>query len=81
VLLISAYAWSALKSSSQAMIVFSVLCVLYALLFLLLKQEDYALIIGASAAFAAVAVTMYVTRNVDWYQSAKPTVGFGMGRE
>lgn len=81
VLLISAYAWSALKSSSRGMIVFAVLSVLYALLFLLLKQEDYALLIGASAAFAAVAVTMYVTRNVDWYQSARPAVGFGLNRD
>jgi inner membrane protein len=80
VMLISAYAWSALKSSARAMVVFAVLSVLYALLFLLLKQEDYALVIGASAAFAAVAVTMYVTRNVDWYQS-KPAVGFGFNRD
>ena len=79
-MLISAYAWSALKSSSRAMVIFAVLSVLYALLFLLLKQEDYALVIGASAAFAAVAVTMYVTRNVDWYQS-KPAVGFGFNRD
>lgn len=78
VALISTYAWSALKSSSRAMVVLAVLSVLYALLFLLLKQEDYALIIGASAAFAAVAVTMYVTRNVDWYQTKAPApVGFG----
>ncbi len=81
VLLISAYAWSALKSSSRGMVALAVLSVLYALLFLLLKQEDYALLIGASAAFAAVAVTMYVTRNVDWYQSAKPSVGFGLNRD
>jgi len=74
--LISAYALSALKSTSRGLVVFAVLSVLYALLFLLLKQEDYALVIGASAAFAAVAVTMYVTRNVDWYQS-KPAMGFG----
>lgn len=82
VLLISFYAWSALKSSAQGLIVFGVLSVLYALLFLLLKQEDYALVIGASAAFAAIAVTMYVTRNVDWYQSKpKSAVGFGLNRE
>ena len=59
-----------------------VLSVLYALLFLLLKQEDYALVIGASAAFAAIAVTMYVTRNVDWYRSdQRSPVGFGLTRE
>ena len=82
VLLISAYTWSALKRSSSALVVFAVLSTLYALLFLLLKQEDYALVIGAFAAFAAIAVTMFVTRNVDWYRSGERSkVGFGLGRE
>jgi len=37
------------------------------------------LVIGASAAFAAIAVTMFVTRNVDWYRSGeKVSVGFGI---
>jgi inner membrane protein len=69
--LTSLYAWSALKSWSGALIVFGVLSALYALLFLLLKQEDYALVIGSSAAFAAIAVTMYVTRNIDWYRATE----------
>jgi inner membrane protein len=82
VVLISAYAWSAFKQSSRALVVFAVLSTLYALLFLLLKQEDYALVIGAAAAFAAIAVTMFVTRNVDWYRSGERVkVGFGVGRE
>ncbi len=82
VMLISFYAWSSLKSAMRGLVVFAVLSVLYALLFLLLKQEDYALVIGASAAFAAIAVTMYVTRNVDWYRSGqKAAVGFGITRE
>ena len=81
-LLISFYAWSSLKSAMRGIVVFGVLSVLYALLFLLLKQEDYALVIGASAAFAAIAVTMYVTRDVDWYRaSQKAAVGFGITRE
>lgn len=80
VALISAYAWSAMKSSSRAMVVFGVLSVLYALLFVLLKQEDYALVIGSAAAFAAIAVTMYVTRNVDWYRSGEPKNAVGFGR-
>lgn len=81
VLLITLYAWSALKSANRAFVVFGVLTVLYGLLFLLLKQEDYALVIGASVAFAAIAVTMYATRNVDWYRSGeKASVGFGLSR-
>ena len=66
----------------RGFVVFGVLSVLYALLFMLLKQEDYALVIGASAAFAAIAVTMYVTRHVDWYRSGeRAAVGFGITRE
>jgi len=81
VALISFYAWSALKSVAGALIVFGVLSVIYALLFLLLKEEDYALVIGACAAFAAIAVTMYFTRNLDWYRSGtQSTVGFGLNR-
>jgi inner membrane protein len=78
VLLLALYAWSALKSGGGALIVFSVMSALYALLFLLLKQEDYALVIGACAAFVAIAVTMFATRNVNWYHAGeKARVGFG----
>lgn len=39
----------------------------YGLIYLLMKSEDYALLIGSVAAFGAVALTMTVTRNLDWY--------------
>lgn len=69
VALISVYSASILRSRIRGLVVFAVLSALYALLFILLKQEDYALVTGALAAFAGIAVTMYVTRNVDWYQT------------
>lgn len=36
------------------------------LIYLLMKSEDYALLIGSAAALGAVALTMSVTRNLDW---------------
>jgi inner membrane protein len=39
----------------------------YGLIYLLMKSEDYALLIGSAAAFGGVALTMAVTRNLDWY--------------
>ncbi len=39
----------------------------YGLIYLLMKSEDYALLIGSVAAFGAIALTMAVTRNLDWY--------------
>ena len=39
------------------------------LIYMLLRLEDNALLVGALASFAAVAVAMYFTRNLDWYGS------------
>jgi len=50
----------------RALIVFSLL---YVFIYLLLRLEDDALLIGAIASFFAVAATMYFTRGIDWYSS------------
>jgi inner membrane protein len=50
----------------RALAVFSLL---YALIYLLLRLEDDALLVGAIASFAAVAAAMYFTRRIDWYSS------------
>jgi inner membrane protein len=42
---------------------------LYSLIYLLLRLEDDALLVGAIASFAAVAAAMYFTRRIDWYSS------------
>lgn len=69
--LIALYSWSALKSLSRALLVLLLLAGLYSVLYLLLIQEDYALLIGSVATFIALALTMLLTRNVDWYQVAQ----------
>ena len=40
---------------------------LYGLIYVLMRLEDYALLVGALASFAAIAAVMYFTRKVDWY--------------
>jgi inner membrane protein involved in colicin E2 resistance len=42
---------------------------LYVFIYVLLRVEAYALLVGAIASFAAVAAAMYITRNVDWYRN------------
>jgi inner membrane protein len=39
----------------------------YLFLYITLRQQDYALLMGAIALFVVLAIVMYVTRNVDWY--------------
>jgi len=56
---------------ARALVIFSLL---YGLIYTLLRLEDNALLVGAVASFAAVAVAMYFTRHIDWY-SALPGPG------
>lgn len=39
----------------------------YVLLYVLMRVQDFALMIGALSAFILIALVMYLTRNVDWY--------------
>jgi inner membrane protein len=36
-------------------------------MFVVLQLEDYALLFGSIGLFAVVALTMFMTRNIDWY--------------
>ncbi len=55
--------------------------VLYVLIYLLLRLEDDALLIGAVASFATVACVMYFTRRIDWYSSFQTVPVTGKARE
>jgi inner membrane protein len=46
---------------------------LYGLIYMLLRLEDNALLVGAIASFLAIAVAMYFTRTIDWYSSLPGT--------
>lgn len=50
----------------------TVFAIVYGLLFVLMRMEDFALMVGALASFTAIAATMYLTRDVDWYGTGKP---------
>jgi inner membrane protein len=39
----------------------------YTFLYITLRQQDYALLMGAIALFILLGVVMYVTRKIDWY--------------
>jgi inner membrane protein len=44
---------------------------LYGLIYVLMRLEDYALLVGAVASFAAIALVMFFTRRIDWYGGFK----------
>jgi inner membrane protein len=68
VVLLSWY-WSwVLRGRRQGMLMGAALTALYGYLYLLLRLEDYALLAGSMGLFLMLALVMFLTRRVDWYQ-------------
>jgi inner membrane protein len=57
---------TALKLGRRTGLLVAVLVAVYFVLFLILRSADYALLAGATLAFVALALTMWLTRNEDW---------------
>lgn len=70
VLLLSINARWVFSSIRQGVLAFICFSLLYALIYVLLRMEDEALLVGAIASFVAVAAAMYLTRRIDWYGAA-----------
>ena len=69
VVLLSANAEWIFASRVQGLRALFVFSLLYFFIYLLLRLEDNALLVGAVTSFLAVAAVMYFTRNIDWYSS------------
>jgi inner membrane protein len=44
-----------------------ILIILYGFLFVILRSEDYALLIGSIGLFIVLCVIMYLSRKIKWY--------------
>ncbi len=71
VMITSAYAGAVFGHQSYIWKAGGVFTAVYSLLFVLMRIEDFALMIGALASFIAIAATMYLTRDMDWYSGGK----------
>jgi inner membrane protein len=69
VILLSANAGWIFRSRTQGIRALAIYTLLYGLIYILLRLEDNALLVGAISSFAAVAGAMYFTRRIDWYSS------------
>jgi len=66
-LLVSAYAWSFLRTGRRTLVIGGGLGATYGYLYFVLKSQDYALVAGTAALFAALALVMFCTRKLNWY--------------
>lgn len=68
ILLITFYVAHILRSGRRSMLFAVYLTSIYTALYMLLRSEDYAMVLGALLVFAVLAITMVLTRRMDWYQ-------------
>lgn len=66
--LIAWYARNALGGRTITLITGLLLAILYTFMYVLLQNQDYALLIGSIGLFAIIAAVMYFSRDVDWYK-------------
>lgn len=65
------------RSRKLALRALAVFTAVYAFIYVLLRVEAYALLVGAVASFVAIAAAMYMTRNVDWYSGGSEASAVG----
>lgn len=70
--LIGWYVFAVFRNRARAFAATAAFALLYALIYVLMTLEDFALLVGAVAAFIAIAAVMFFTRNVDWYGLGLP---------
>jgi len=72
---VSLYARSALHGVRPALVLMAAVAGLYALLYLLLREEDYALLVGSGSLFVVLSLVMFLTRRVQWTRSGEALAG------
>ncbi len=64
IIMISLYAYAAIRSVSRTLLISALLVGLYSMLYSLLKLEDFALLAGTALLLVILGVLMYLTRNI-----------------
>ena len=65
--LITGYTKAILKSTQLTALISSILLILYLFIFVIIQLQDYALLIGSIGLFVILAISMYFSRKIDWY--------------
>jgi inner membrane protein len=67
--LITSYSIAVLKANQRGGTIGLTQVCLYSYLYIVLAHQDYALLIGSIGLFSFLAVVMYLTREIDWFET------------
>ncbi len=65
--LITFYARSIFSNKKLTLIIGLILTLLYLFIYSIIQMEDYALLMGSIGLFIVLAIIMYLSRKIDWY--------------
>ena len=74
VVMVAGYGKSIFKQGNKSFVVATGVTLLYGYLFVVLTNEDAALLVGSVGLFVVLAGIMFVTRGINWYASPAPSV-------
>ena len=61
------YSQAIFKRLRTSLILVGLMLFIFAYIFILLQQEDFALMVGAISLFVFLSIFMIATRKIDWY--------------
>jgi inner membrane protein len=67
-LLLGAYGSTVLGGKASGTLLGGILAIAYGYLLVVLRSEDYALLLGSVGLFASLAIVMFLTRKVRWFE-------------
>ena len=66
--MVTLYAKSIYNNTKQTAITGLTLIILYGFIFITLQLQDYALLMGSIGLFIVMAIVMYLSKQINWYQ-------------
>ncbi|MDH5399444.1 MAG: cell envelope integrity protein CreD [Cyclobacteriaceae bacterium] len=69
--LIVVYISAAFRNNKFTLALSAFFTIVYSFIYVILQLQDFSLLVGSLGLFIALATTMYLTRNIDWYNVGK----------
>jgi len=81
VVLLFVYLIFVLKSAMQSALFSLVMFVLYGVLYIIIRAEDFALLMGSVLTFAVLGIVMLSTRKINWYDVGEQISDMNLSRQ
>jgi inner membrane protein len=68
--MVTLYSRHIFKSSRMSLLQAGIMIIVYGFIFAILQLQDYSLLVGSIGLFVILAIVMFISRRIDWYEIA-----------